>query len=99
MTIRVRSVAGMGFNDGPEIGEAHVLTDEGQFRFSFSVQRGYNQYTGKYGSSFITLWPDSSSFIEIAKAMMKADPNAAIKAFGVALSIGLPVANQATAAA
>jgi hypothetical protein len=99
MAITVRSAAAFGNNGGKEIAEAHVRVDYGQMRFSFTVDRGYNQYTGKPGTTIYRLCTDSGSFIDIAKAMMEADPNAAIKAFGAALSEGLPAQRQVSEAA
>lgn len=91
MTISVRSEGALNMRGGSkEIGKAHVCADDYRLRFSFRVERGYNAYTGKYGNTIYTLWPDNYSFADIAKAMMEAHPDAAIKAFGAALSGGLP---------
>jgi hypothetical protein len=81
-----------------EIGAASVRVDYGRVRFAFAAPRGYNQYTGRQGSTLYTIWPDSDSFADIAKAMMESDPYAAIKAFGTALSEGLPVMDESKVA-
>lgn len=97
MAIHVWSEPSQNPGIGKKIGEAAVMVDDGHLRFSFKAARGYNQYSGQEGNTSYTLWPDARSFADIAKAMMEADPDAAIKAFGAALSSGLP-ANASQAA-
>jgi hypothetical protein len=97
MTISVRAgglLSTSGFGD--HVAEAYVIADGSKLRLSFKVPRGYNRYTGEDGHTRYTLWPDGESFAEIAKAMMKAHPDAAMKAFGAALSEGIPVAEKAS---
>ncbi len=98
MTIETysRALRAPGEDDGARIGEGHVHTDVFGLRFTFTAPRGYNVWTGKDGQTVFTLRPDGGSFAEIAKAMMKANPDAAIRAFGVALSDGLPAKEQAS---
>ena len=101
MTIKAhsRALQAPGEGDGPAISDAHVGADVFGLWLRFTTARGYNQYTGKYGGSLFTVRPDSGSFAAIAKAMMEADPHTAIKAFGAALSEGIPGAEQASKAA
>jgi hypothetical protein len=50
---------------------------------------------GDFNRSEFTVRIDSAAFQEVARLMMEADANAAIKAFGAALQAGLPVSQPA----
>jgi hypothetical protein len=54
--------------------------------FRFWERRGF-------GRSYYQGTIQPNSFAELAKAMMSADPNAAVKAFGAALAAGIPDAS------
>ena len=43
----------------------------------------------EYGLTDIAVWIDGDSFSQLAKAMMEANSNEAIKAFGAALQAGI----------
>src|SRR3954464_9762268 len=72
---------------GKKLGEANIRVEYGGVELVFAAERGY-------GDSHYDLRIHPASFEELAHAMMQADPNAAIKAFGAALQAGIPGAEQ-----
>jgi hypothetical protein len=60
-----------------------ICVEYGQLRLSFSEERGY-------GRSLFQIGVRPDSFADLAQAMMHANREAAIKAFGTALQNGIP---------